>query len=109
MVSEFTNIGEVANDPDGQSLIRIALTQACEDAIISNVIVKGLTYDSVTAAEVLTTYGANLQELTNNGYIILNTLATQAVRQTRASSVWSILYAKGQAIQYVPINTTTFY
>ena len=109
LVSEFTNIGEVANDPDGQSLIRIALTQACEDAIISNVIVKGLTYDSVTAAEVLTTYGANVQELTNNGYIILNTLATQAVRQTRASSVWSILYAKGQAIQYVPINTTTFY
>jgi hypothetical protein len=109
LMREFLALGEIANDPDGQTLIRTGLTQACESAIISNVIVKGLTYDSITAAEVKTTYGANVQELTNNGYIILNTLATQDVRQTRQSSVWAILYAKGSAIQYVPINTTTFY
>lgn len=109
LVKTFTAAGQVANDPDGQTTIRTGLTQACEDAITSNIIVKGLTYDTQTAAEVLTNYGANIQELTNTGYIILNTLATQAVRQTRASSVWGILYAKGSAIQYVPINTTTFY
>jgi len=109
LMREFLALGEIANDPDGQTLIRTGLTQACESAIISNVIAKGLTYDSITAAEIKTTYGANVQELTNNGYIILNTLATQDVRQTRQSSVWSILYAKGSAIQYVPINTTTFY
>jgi hypothetical protein len=109
LVREFTTLGQIANDPDGQTLIRTALTQACETAITSGVIVKGLTFDSITASEVKTQYGANIQELTNNGYIILNTLATSDVRQARQSSVWAILYAKGSAIQYVPINTTTFY
>lgn len=109
ILNELSTLTEIINDPDGQALIRTAITQAVQSALNAKIIVIGLTYDSVTAAEVLATYGANVQELTNNGYIILNTLASQVLRQERQSSVWYVLYAKGSAIQLIPINTTTFY
>lgn len=109
LINEFTNTNEIANDQDGQGLIRTALTDAVESAITSNIIVKGLTFSPETTALILSQYGVNAQELTLNGYIIINTLAGEALRQLRESTPWYILYAKGSAIQFIPVNTKTFF
>lgn len=105
----FAAVGQVPNDPDGQAQIRSLLNDACNSCLISGIIVKGVTFTQATVQQIKTEFGVNAQELTNNGFVIVNTLATQDLRQERKSSPWFILYVKGSAIQYLPINTQTFY
>lgn len=105
----FTSIGQVVNDPDGAGLVRAALTDAVETAVFNGIIAKGVNFDTATQLYIKTRYGINPVDLTNNGYVIINSPSTPSQRQNRISSVWSILYVKGSAIQFLPIRTDTFF
>ncbi len=105
----FTSIGQVINDPDGAGLVRASLTDAVETAVFNGIIAKGVNFDTATQLYIKTRYGINPVDLTNNGYVIINSPSTPSQRQNRISSVWSILYVKGSAIQFLPIRTDTFF
>ena len=105
----FTSIGQVVNDPDGAGLVRAALTDAVETAVFNGIVAKGVNFDTATQLYIKTRYGINPVDLTNNGYVIINSPSTPSQRQNRISSVWSILYVKGSAIQFLPIRTDTFF
>lgn len=105
----FGSVGQVPNDPDGQGQIRSVLTAAANDCITNGIIAVGVVFDASTVQEIKTDFGVNAQELTNNGYVIVNSASSQALRQIRESSPWFFLYVKGSAIQYLPINTKTYY
>ncbi len=109
LASLFSLVGQIPNDPDGDSQVRSALSDKAESAINSGIIVKGLLFENATAQFIKTQYGVSVQEITNNGYVLVKSASSQAQRQIRESSNWFFLYAKASAIQYLPVDTTTFY
>lgn len=109
LVNLFGAVSEVPNDPDGQGQIRTVLTAAADDCITNGIIAVGVVFDAATVQEIKTDFGVNAQELTNNGYVIVNSASSQALRQIRESSPWFFLYVKASAIQYLPINTKTYF
>lgn len=109
VVAVFLGVGEVPIDPDGQGQVRTALNTALEGSKANGIVVTGLTFDNATAIEIKTTFGIDSIELTNNGYAILNTLPIAGLRKLRVSSPWYVLYTKGSAYQFLPINTRTYF
>lgn len=105
----FSALPQVPNDPDGYGYIRSALTEKANGCVNNGIIATGVVFDNATVQQLKTSFGINAQELTNNGYVIVNSAASQAVRQIRESSSWFFIYVKGSAIQYLPINTVTYY
>jgi len=105
----FLSVGQVPIDPDGQGQVRSALHTALEGSKANGIIATGLTFDTDTSIEIKTTFGIDSIELTNNGYAILNTLPPAGLRKLRESSPWYILYTKGSAYQFLPINTRTYF
>jgi hypothetical protein len=105
----FLSVGQVPIDPDGQGQVRSALHTAMEGSKANGIIVTGLTFDNATSIEIRTTFGIDSIELTNNGYAILNTLPAEGLRKLRVSSPWYVLYTKGSAYQFLPINTRTYF
>lgn len=105
----FLSVGQVPIDPDGQGQVRSGLNVAMEGSKANGIIVTGLTFDNTTSIEIKTTFGIDSIELTNNGYAILNTLPPAGLRKLRVSSPWYVLYTKGSAYQFVPINTRTYF
>lgn len=105
----FLSVGQVSIDPDGQAQVRSALHTALEGSKANGIIVTGLTFDNATSIEIKTTFGIDSIELTNNGYAILNTLPPAGLRKLRVSSPWYVLYTKGSAYQFLPINTRTYF
>lgn len=105
----FLSVGQVPIDPDGQGQVRSGLNVAMEGSKANGIIVTGLTFDNATSIEIKTTFGIDSIELTNNGYAILNTLPAAGLRKLRVSSPWYVLYTKGSAYQFVPINTRTYF
>lgn len=105
----FSALGQVPNDPDGYGLVRSALTDPANSAITSGIIATGVVFSNATVQQLLTNFGIKAQELTNNGYVIVNSATSQALRQIRETSPWFFIYVKGSAIQYLPIQTVTYY
>lgn len=105
----FLSVGQVPIDPDGQGQVRSGLNVAMEGSKANGIIVTGLTFDNATSIEIKTTFGIDSIELTNNGYAILNTLPAAGLRKLRVSSPWYVLYTKGSAYQFLPINTRTYF
>ncbi len=105
----FSAIPQVPNDPDGYGLIRSALTDEANGFITSGIIATGVVFSNATVQQLKTSFGINAQELTNNGYVIVNSVTSQALREIRQSAPWFFIYVKGSAIQYLPINTVTYY
>lgn len=105
----FLSVGQVPIDPDGQGQVRSALHTALEGSKANGIIATGLTFDTATSIEIKTTFGIDSIELTNNGYAILNTLPPAGLRKLRVSSPWYVLYTKGSAYQFLPINTRTYF
>jgi hypothetical protein len=105
----FLSVGQVPIDPDGQGQVRSGLNVALEGSKANGIVVTGLTFDNATSIEIKTTFGIDSIELTNNGYAILNTLPAAGLRKLRVSSPWYVLYTKGSAYQFVPINTRTYF
>ncbi len=105
----FLSVGQVPIDPDGQGQVRSGLDVAMEGSKANGIIVTGLTFDNATSIEIKTTFGIDSVELTNNGYAILNTLPAAGLRKLRVSSPWYVLYTKGSAYQFLPINTRTYF
>lgn len=105
----FSALGQVPNDPDGDGQIRSVLTDKANACIANGIIAQGVVFDSATSQQLKTNFGISSQELTNNGYVIVNSATSQALRQIRESSPWFFIYVKGSAIQYLPIQTVTYY
>lgn len=105
----FLSVGQVSIDPDGQGQVRSGLNVALEGSKANGIVVTGLTFDNATSIEIKTTFGIDSIELTNNGYAILNTLPAAGLRKLRVSSPWYVLYTKGSAYQFLPINTRTYF
>lgn len=105
----FSVMNQVPNDPDGQGMIRSQLTSVMDQSIFNGIIGVGVVFDNATSQEIKTTYGVSAQELTNNGYIIVNNATSQALREIRESSPWFVLYVKASAIQYLPVQTKTYF
>jgi hypothetical protein len=89
-ISILTAVGQVPIDPDGQGQIRSGLRTAMGGSI-------------------KTLYGISPIELTNNGYAVLNTIPAAGLRELRVSSPWYVLYVKGSAYQFIPINSNTYF
>lgn len=105
----FLSVGQVSIDPDGQGQVRSGLNVALDGSKANGIVAIGLTFDNATSIEIKTTYGIDSIELTNNGYAILNTLPPAGLRKLRVSSPWYVLYTKGSAYQFLPINTRTYF
>ena len=109
LASLFNQLGQVPNDPDGDGQVRAVLSDRAEQSITNGIIAKGVVFDASTVQEIRTTYGVSAQELTNNGYVLVKSASSQAQRQIRESSPWFFLYVKASAIQYLPVNTVTYF
>jgi len=105
----FSALNQVPNDPDGDGYVRSVLTTALNQSIDNGIIATGVVFDNATVQQLSVDYGVRAQELTNNGYVIVKRPSSQEQRQDRVSSPWFVLYVKGSAVQYLPVNTTTYF
>ena len=105
----FTSTPEITSSNIGLSQIRTTICSSMEKIVATKLIVKGLMFSTTTTQSIQAIYDTNALELTLKGYIIKNDLPTDIQRQLRTNSNWYVLYAKGSAINVLPINTTTYY
>lgn len=72
----------------------------------NGIIALGLTFDKATQQQYQAQYGININVvLTNNGYAIIPGVQTSEQRAKRVGAIWTVLYAKGSAINVLPIST----
>ena len=108
IASFFGLVPQIPNDPYGDSQVRALITGVMDGNVTNGIIALGLTFDTATS-QALIAQGVNPQELTNNGYVILKAASSQSQRQARQSAPWSVFYVKASAVQYLPINTITYF